>query len=224
MPVSNQRHPACKAGALPLSSPGGAAILPAGRQPAPATRRPSARHTRAVCAAPALALGSAHDRATWLLALPFGLLWGPWLGAAGVATAALAFLLGGLWLSPDLDTISRPSRRWGPLRLLWWPYRRLLRHRSLLSHSPLLGSAGRLLYLAALLLGLSLLAGPLGAPQPADLLAAGRALWQEQRPLALAALVGVEASAWLHLLQDGDPMPRTPRLLRRPKARAGRRR
>lgn len=141
-----------------------------------------------------------------------------------MATAALAFLLGGLWLSPDLDTISRPSRRWGPLRLLWWPYRRLLRHRSLLSHSPLLGSAGRLLYLAALLLGLSLLAGPLGAPSPTDLLAAGRALWQEQRPLALAALVGVEASAWLHLLQDGDPMPRTPRLLRRPKARAGRRR
>jgi hypothetical protein len=131
-----------------------------------------------------------------------------------VATAALAFLFGGLWLSPDLDTISRPSRRWGPLRLLWWPYRRLLRHRSLLSHSPLLGSAGRLLYLLALLLGLCLLAGPLGAPAPGALLAAGRALWQEQRPLALAALVGVEASAWLHLLQDGDPMPRTPRLLR----------
>ena len=131
-----------------------------------------------------------------------------------MATAALAFLFGGLWLSPDLDTISRPSRRWGPLRLLWWPYRRLLRHRSLLSHSPLLGSAGRLLYLLALLLGLCLLAGPLGAPAPGALLAAGRALWQEQRPLALAALVGVEASAWLHLLQDGDPMPRTPRLLR----------
>ena len=161
-----------------------------------------------------MASGRAHDRATWLLALPFGLLWGPWLGTAGVATAALAFLVGGLWLSPDLDTHSRPSRRWGPLRLLWWPYRRLLRHRSLLSHSPLLGSAGRLLYLLALLLGLCLLAGPVGAPPPGALLAAGRALWQEQRPLALAALVGIEASAWLHLLQDGDPMPRTPRLLR----------
>jgi uncharacterized metal-binding protein len=40
-------------------------------------------------------------------------------------------------------------------------------------------------------------------------------LWRQQRPLLLAALVGVEASAWLHLIQDGDPMPRTPRLLRR---------
>ena len=66
----------------------------------------------------------------------------------------LAFLVGGLWLSPDLDTRSNPTRRWGPLRLLWWPYRRLLRHRSLLSHSPLLGTAGRLLYLLALVLGL----------------------------------------------------------------------
>ena len=32
--------------------------------------------------------------------------------------------------------------------------------------------------------------------------------------LLLAVLVGVEASAWLHLIQDGDPLPRTPRLLR----------
>jgi uncharacterized metal-binding protein len=33
----------------------------------------------------------------------------------------------------------------------------------------------------------------------------------------IAALVGLEASAWLHLVQDGDPMPKTPRLLRRGK-------
>jgi len=31
----------------------------------------------------------------------------------------------------------------------------------------------------------------------------------------LSALVGLEASSWLHLIQDGDPMPRLPRLLRR---------
>jgi hypothetical protein len=39
-------------------------------------------------------------------------------------------------------------------------------------------------------------------------------LWQQQRPLILAALLGLEASSWLHLLQDGDPMPRWPRPLR----------
>ena len=31
---------------------------------------------------------------------------------------------------------------------------------------------------------------------------------RERQPLVLAALAGLEASAWLHLIQDGDPMPR----------------
>jgi uncharacterized metal-binding protein len=173
-----------------------------------------------------MASGQQHDRATWLLALPFGLLWGPWLGLAGITAAALAFLAGGLWLSPDLDTRSNPSRRWGPLRLLWWPYRHLLRHRSLISHSPLLGSAGRLLYLAALIAGLAWLLQPWGAPSPQQLGLGLHKLWQEQRPLSLAVLCGVEASAWLHLIQDGDPVPRLPRLLRRrrPRRKSRRRR
>ncbi|MFN6337338.1 MAG: DUF2227 family putative metal-binding protein [Cyanobacteriota bacterium] len=113
-----------------------------------------------------MASGRAHDRATSLLALPFGLLWGPGLGLEGIAVASLAFLLGGLWLSPDLDTPSRVTARWGPLRGLWWPYRRLLRHRSLLSHSPLIGTAGRLAYLLTALAVLRWLAGawPLAWP------------------------------------------------------------
>ncbi|MEB3326546.1 MAG: metal-binding protein [Synechococcus sp.] len=172
-----------------------------------------------------MASGPSHDRATWGLSLPFGLLWWPWQGLAGVACASLAFLLGGLLLSPDLDTSSNPTRRWGPLRLLWWPYRNLLRHRSLLSHSPLLGSCGRLLYLAALLTILSWLGQPLGTPPPAALAQLAQQLWSGHQPLVLAALVGLEASAWLHLLQDGDPMPKTPRPLRRwSRRRRGRRR
>jgi uncharacterized metal-binding protein len=162
-----------------------------------------------------MASGRSHDRATWALSLPFGLLWWPLLGLAGVACAGLAFLLGGLLLSPDLDTRSNPTRRWGPLRLLWWPYRRLLRHRSVVSHSPVLGILGRLLYLGALLIGLSWLGQPLGAPGPAALVQRAQQLWQAHQPLVIAALVGLEASTWLHLLQDGDPMPKTPRMLRR---------
>ena len=169
-----------------------------------------------------MANGQQHDRATWLLALPFGLLWAPWLGLAGVVAAGLAFLLGGLWLSPDLDTRSNPSRRWGPLRLLWWPYRRLLRHRSLLSHSPLLGSAGRLLYLAGLIGGMSWLLHPWGAPPPQALVGQLQQWWSDERVLTLAVLCGVEASAWLHLIQDGDPLPRRPRLLRRKRRRSRR--
>ena len=171
-----------------------------------------------------MASGRSHDRATTVLALPFGLLWGPGLGLPGVAVAGLAFLLGGLWLSPDLDTRSRATGRWGPLHLLWWPYRRLLSHRSLLSHSPLLGTAGRLAYLAAALALAAAALHPLGAPAPHKLLEQSQGLWQSRRPLLLAALVGLEASSWLHLVQDGDPLPRLPRPLRAVLRAAGRRR
>jgi uncharacterized metal-binding protein len=160
-----------------------------------------------------MASGRSHDRATGLLAVPFGLLWWPALGPLGSAVAGSAFLLGGLWLSPDLDLPSRASRRWGPLRALWWPYRRLLRHRSLLSHSPVLGSALRLAWLLAWLMLLVHLLEPFGLASPRQLLNMGEWLWLKQRPLLVAALVGIEASCWLHLLQDGDPLPKTPRIL-----------
>jgi uncharacterized metal-binding protein len=175
-----------------------------------------------------MASGRSHDQATRRLALPFGLLWAPWLGLVGVAVAAGAFLVGGLWLSPDLDTRSRATNRWGPLGWLWWPYRRGLSHRSLFSHSPVIGTAGRLIYLALALLlvalvaqGVSALAAGSAPLRSGDLVAGGQAaaswlasLWQQQRPLILVALLGLEASSWLHLFQDGDPMPRWPRPLR----------
>ena len=152
-----------------------------------------------------MASGQQHDRATCLLALPYGLLWWPWLGTLGTVVSALAFLIGGLWLSPDLDTNSRPYQRWGPLRWLWWPYRKALRHRSVLSHSPLLGTLVRVGYLTGLALLLTGLAHP---PASTDLLRWLQQQWSRPERLLLVALIGIEASAWLHLLQDGDPMPR----------------
>ena len=155
-----------------------------------------------------MASGRSHDRATGLLALPFGLLWWPLLGPPGTVVAAAAFLIGGLWLSPDLDTRSNATRRWGPLRLLWWPYRRWLPHRSLLSHSPVLGTAGRLLYLTVLVMVISLLLMPYGSPGPDQLMNALQQHWVDSKTLVVAALAGLEMSSWLHLLQDGDPLPR----------------
>ena len=173
-----------------------------------------------------MAMGRAHDRATTLLALPFGMLWGPGLGVPGILVGSALFLVGGLWLSPDLDTRSRATARWGPLHLLWWPYRRLLRHRSLLSHSPLLGTGGRLAYLltALVLLRLVVHASPWHAfplPPLGAWPALARQLWHQHRPLVICGLVALEASSWLHLLQDGDPLPRLPRVLRmwRPRRR-----
>lgn len=62
-----------------------------------------------------------------------------------------AYLFSGLLLSNDLDTYSRPYRRWGPLRVLWYPYQRLVGHRSILSHGVLVGPLLRVLYLYAMI-------------------------------------------------------------------------
>lgn len=72
------------------------------------------------------------------------------------ATAiTVAFLVSSTMLSPDLDTKSRPYYRWGMIRGIWLPYRWLVPHRSPISHSLVISSLLRLLYL--LLLSLVLL-------------------------------------------------------------------
>jgi uncharacterized metal-binding protein len=80
------------------------------------------------------------------------------------------------------------------------------------------------MYLACLALLVATLLKPLGVPAPAWLWAQSQQLWRQHRSLLIAALVGVEASSWLHLLQDGDPMPRLPRILRRKRRRRQKRR
>lgn len=70
-----------------------------------------------------------------------------------------AFLFSGLMFGPDLDLHSLPYMRWGPLRWIWIPYQKTLRHRSLWSHGLIVGTTLRLLYLASWLgvLGVSTL-------------------------------------------------------------------
>lgn len=91
--------------------------------------------------------GQTHDRLAWIgcpiIAVVVGCLSRLWQLAA---IAGISYLLGGLFLSPDLDTYSRPYQRWGYLRWLWWPYRQWIPHRSVLSHGPIIGTVLRLLY------------------------------------------------------------------------------
>ena len=151
-----------------------------------------------------MASGRNHDRATSLICLPFGLLLGLLMGHWCGLIGGFAFLVGGLWLSPDLDTRSNALHRWGPLAFLWWPYRRLLRHRSVWSHGPLIGTTGRLLLLAAWLW--CLLTVIPGADWSTCLGWITR-WFQAQPQQTLAMLIGLEASVWLHLVLDGDPFP-----------------
>ncbi|MEB3338049.1 MAG: metal-binding protein, partial [Leptolyngbyaceae bacterium] len=94
--------------------------------------------------------GRTHDRITlWSL---------PWVGGATLVITqssrltlivAGGFLLGGLMFGPDLDIYSRQYQRWGWLKWIWLPYRKLLKHRSFWSHGFVVGTTLRLLYFTA---------------------------------------------------------------------------
>ncbi|MBI4789742.1 MAG: DUF2227 family putative metal-binding protein [Chloroflexi bacterium] len=62
-----------------------------------------------------------------------------------------------LILSPDMDLFtSKPMNGWGILRVFWWPYSKLVKHRDRL-HTPIVGTTVRWLYTLGLLALLVLL-------------------------------------------------------------------
>lgn len=62
-----------------------------------------------------------------------------------------SYFFGTYYLSPDLDTKSAPYYRWGKLRFIWYPYRKLFRHRSFWTHGFVIGDVIRVLYLGIIL-------------------------------------------------------------------------
>lgn len=70
---------------------------------------------------------------------------------ATALTISGAHLISGLLFSCDLDIDSIEYRRWGPLRIIWWPYKESVPHRSWLSHGLLIGPLLRLAYFGAIL-------------------------------------------------------------------------
>ncbi len=91
----------------------------------------------------------AHDMITvvsGIALLPVCWLALPDSAPATILTLPLTHLVSGLIFSPDLDIAAANYRRWGPLRLLWWPYQELVPHRSWLSHGLVVGPLLRLGY------------------------------------------------------------------------------
>lgn len=103
-----------------------------------------------------MASGKTHDITTYVLLLPvFGLAYGVLKTPIYLSLLLTAGVwLGGFFLSPDLDTPSRPFYRWGVFRCIWWPYQWMAAHRSWLSHGVIIGPVLRIMYvLAWLVLG-----------------------------------------------------------------------
>ncbi len=94
--------------------------------------------------------GRTHDRVTlWSLPLVASLTFARTQSDRLTLLVAGGFLFGGLMFGPDLDIRSRQYQRWGWLRWMWLPYQKSLRHRSLLSHGPILGTVLRIVYLGS---------------------------------------------------------------------------
>ena len=92
--------------------------------------------------------GKVHRNIT-LLAVPVTIGTALYLGGGlPGASQAAAGCIAAIWINPDLDL------NYGPLllRVLFWPYRRFIPHRSIFSHGPIIGTIGRIAYVYGLVL------------------------------------------------------------------------
>jgi uncharacterized metal-binding protein len=81
-------------------------------------------------------------------AVPLWWLFSPAKDCPAFVCGLSAYLFSGFWLSDDLDTRSLCYKRWGFFRFLWWPYRKMVPHRSWLSHGLGIGPLLRVVYFA----------------------------------------------------------------------------
>ncbi len=147
-----------------------------------------------------MASGKWHDRSILISApITAGLTYylaRDWM-VTGIITGS--YLLGGMYLSPDLDLKSKPFYRWGILRWIWKPYQKLIPHRGRffnrnpLSHAPFIGTALRVSYLLLLCSIPVILSG----------MDTSFRQWVTKNYLSVFwVLIGIELSGLTHLLMD----------------------
>ena len=104
--------------------------------------------------------GKVHDVITFVLAAPASAAAYWFYGDVLLAVnCGIAFLFGGLMFGPDLDTVSRPYARWGPVRSIWAPYRYFFPHRSRFTHGLVLGALLRVIYFLGVITLIILISG-----------------------------------------------------------------
>jgi uncharacterized metal-binding protein len=118
------------------------------------------------------------------------------------------FLFSGLIFGPDLDLYSFHYKRWGKLRWLWRPYQKVIKHRSIWSHGPIIGTIGRILYLSLWLglvglfyLGIARFAGA-NTYTGQQLLGILQHSIARNSPVYLALFCGLELGAMSHYTSD----------------------
>jgi len=154
--------------------------------------------------------GTTHDRITlWTLPWISGITYGFTRNGDLTLLVSGSFLFSGLMFGPDLDIPSVQVKRWGFLRGIWTPYRRLLRHRSLFSHGLIIGTCIRVLYLLILVIWFSIfIVGIaqlfLGFPWNWQqfVIRQSHLLTHHYYQEGLAVFVGLELGAMSHSLSD----------------------
>ncbi|WP_293126523.1 metal-binding protein [Microcoleus sp. bin38.metabat.b11b12b14.051] len=186
--------------------------------------------------------GRTHDRITlWTLPLVAGVTFGHTQSSSLTLLVSGSFLVGGLMFGPDLDIYSCQYQRWGWFKFIWLPYQKSLRHRSVWSHGPLIGTALRILYLATWIavvgvLGLTIAEkiGNLAGNWQDAVLDYGRSILAHYIEI-IAIYIGLELGAMSHYLSDwggsaykqfkkkGFSGLRPPKTIKRRKSKAPRR-
>lgn len=147
--------------------------------------------------------GRTHDKITFVGSVV--------VGAVGCASYGLtigmivttAFLFSGLMFNGDLDHDAEATcySRWWALKYLFWPYMKIMPHRSIWSHGPVIGTAVRLLYVGIYV------AIVLAYPIYRDMIAVDDlVLWvTTYKTELIAAAAGLELGSLSHTLADWMP-------------------
>jgi len=102
--------------------------------------------------------GKVHDKISFTL-LPI-IAGGSYLLTGDIKQTGIvsaSYLFSALMFSGDLDIKSKQSNRWGILSFIWIPYRKIFSHRSKFTHSAIIGTIVRVLYLATIIFGFLIL-------------------------------------------------------------------
>lgn len=88
-----------------------------------------------------------HETLNIIILIPLLFLGFPNTNYYSLLLFSVGYVLCTFFVTPDLDTNSRPYHRWKVFRTLWWPYNKLFKHRGI-SHHCVWGPVSLIVYCA----------------------------------------------------------------------------